>query len=107
VRGLHGREGADDVVRTLSQRLHAVLRGGDLLARVDADEFVVVAAVRAEEDAVPVAAKVERALGTPIRIEHGVASVRPCLGAAIWPRDGDTHDALLARAALVGKLSGR
>ena len=107
VRGLHGREAADEVVRTIAQRLSAALRGGDLVARMDVDEFVIAATLREESDAAPVAAKVERALGAPIRVEHGIASVRPCVGAALWPRDGQTHDALLARAALVGKLSGR
>lgn len=107
VRGLHGREAADEVVRTIAQRLSTALRGGDLVARMDVDEFIIAATLREEGDAVAVAAKVERALGAPIRVEHGIASVRPCVGAAIWPRDGQTHDALLARAALVGKLSGR
>lgn len=107
IRGLHGRDAADEVVRTIAQRLATVLRGGDLVARMDVDEFVVAAMLGQESDAVAVAAKVERALGAPIRVAHGIASVRPCVGAALWPRDGQTHGALLSRAALVGKLSGR
>ncbi|MEO6278306.1 sensor domain-containing diguanylate cyclase [Roseateles sp.] len=38
----HGHDAGDDFLRAMAARLHAALRGGDVLARMGGDEFVVI-----------------------------------------------------------------
>ncbi len=109
----HGHGAGDELLRRTGQRLQAVLRGGDLLARLAGDRFGILQL--GAVDSPSVTALVER-------IVHGLAQphdlpglpdalhVSACVGAALHGLDGDDADTLLHNAELAllrAKSSGR
>lgn len=65
-----GVEVGDQVLTTAAERLALGLRGGDLLARVGDDEFLVVlAGLTDEAEAVDVAHRITRSLAAPVRVD--------------------------------------
>lgn len=106
VRGLHGHEAVGTVLSTVAGRLKAATRASDLVGRFAEDELIVAAPIAAPDDAVVVAAKIERATGAAIRLDRSVVSIRACIGAALAPRDARVLPQLLSRASIVTKLSG-
>lgn len=64
-----GIEVGDQVLTTAAERLALGVRGGDLLARVGDDEFLVVlAGLTDEAEAVDVAHRITRSLAAPVRV---------------------------------------
>ncbi|MDZ4825741.1 MAG: diguanylate cyclase [Actinomycetota bacterium] len=94
-----GHEAGDAVLREVADRLRAVVRAGDIVARIGGDEFVVLC----EDFAAPehIHALVERItdrLAQPVATEQGVARVGVSVGLATTDADGDDGDGLLAAA---------
>ncbi len=112
-----GHAMGDQVLRTLTQRVRAILRENDILARLSGDEFAVLLPVnydlaRAGGMAPSLSEKVLNVLRQPVPLEGGEMhmKVTASLGVAIAPRDGNTSDALMQAAdmALHGaKRAGR
>ncbi|MDZ7631568.1 MAG: GGDEF domain-containing protein [Gemmatimonadaceae bacterium] len=93
----HGHLAGDDVLRVVGQRLQHLLRASDTVGRIGGDEFVAISPyLRQSSDLEVVVAKVREALRNVV--EHGGVriSVDGSVGAALYPRDGDTPTALLA-----------
>jgi diguanylate cyclase (GGDEF)-like protein len=85
-----GHEAGNAVLREVVQRLAGCVRRADTLARVAADEFVVVVCdVKEEADARIVADKLRQALG---------AQFRASIGVSLYPADGGDGEALLRNA---------
>lgn len=112
-----GHAMGDQVLRTLTQRVRAILRENDVLARLSGDEFAVLLPInydlaRVSAMAPGLSEKVLNVLRQPVPLDGGEMhmKVTASLGVAIAPRDGDTSDALMQAAdmALHGaKRSGR
>jgi diguanylate cyclase len=94
-----GHHSGDLFLQEVSRRLAGVVREGDTLARQGGDEFVFVLsppAGEAEVDAV--ARRALAALSEPMRIEGIDIHISASFGVAVYPRDGERVEALLANA---------
>lgn len=90
----------DMLLRQLSERLRALLRESDLLARFGGDEFVLAIEGLNTSDSLPaVLNRLRSAVETPFNLGDGrVVSITFSLGVALIPEDGTEPDLLLRRA---------
>ncbi len=112
-----GHAMGDQVLRTLTKRVRAILRENDVFARLSGDEFAIVLPVsydpaRAGAMVPSLGEKVLNVLRQPVPLDEGEMhmKVTASLGVAIAPRDGGNSDALMQAAdmALHGaKRAGR
>ena len=95
----HGHVSGDKLLITVSQRMSAVLRDGDTLARIGGDEFVVVLTDLVHpSDAEPVLARLLQAAADPVQVGDALLNVSASLGVALCPRDGLDADLLMQSA---------
>jgi diguanylate cyclase (GGDEF)-like protein len=111
VNDLLGTTGADAVLREATRRLHALVRQGDLLARMGGDVFAILqSGVGSLDDVQALAARIAQALAEPMEIDGQRIGNTVCIGAARLDVDAASADELLqkADAALArAKASGR
>jgi diguanylate cyclase (GGDEF)-like protein len=94
-----GHAVGNELLRTVGGRLQASIREGDTVARVGADEFVVlVREVEHAEDAARVAGKLLEALRNPVTVGERELFVTASLGASLFPSDGTAAEPLLNNA---------
>ncbi len=94
-----GHDAGDELLKEIARRLSGCLRGCDTVARQGGDEFIVVLTDLARaEDASIVAQKLLDALSPPMTLNGREIVPGASLGFAIFPRDGDTLQALLMAA---------
>lgn len=94
-----GRDGGDALLRELAQRLRKALRASDVVARLDGDEFAVLAhELPSPQHAEPVARKLLQALGEPLRLQGREYHLTACAGMATYPHDANDERALMAQA---------
>ena len=99
ISGNLGREATDSYVLEVSRRLQAAVRPGDLVARVDSDEFVVLLAnVDSEEVINGIISFLLYSVDTPIHSGGRAVHVNLSVGASRFPSDGHDKIALLERA---------
>ena len=96
-----GHEVGDALLKTISSRLRAAVRGDDFVARIGGDEFCVLLQEIADpREAAAVAQKLIHELGKSYRIgEHQVSS-GASIGIACVPQDGEDVATLLRLADL-------
>jgi diguanylate cyclase (GGDEF)-like protein/PAS domain S-box-containing protein len=91
-----GHEVGDELLRQVGQRLRAVLREEDILARIGSDEFVVaLLKVQKREHSGRVAEKLLASLTAPFVIESQALHISASIGIAIYPEDALNTAALL------------
>ncbi len=95
-----GHAAGDELLRQIAARLQGCLRESDLLGRLGGDEFIVVAEALQDgpRNAMEFAEKLLAQVRQPFeiagrRIEAGFSA-----GVALYPRDGDTPETLIANA---------
>jgi diguanylate cyclase (GGDEF)-like protein len=95
----YGHAYGDAVLINVVNTLKISVRESDLVARIGGDEFVVVLDdVGSTEGARGVMQKIVELLHSGFMIDGRSVAVDASIGLATWPRDGDTIDALLAKA---------
>lgn len=93
--------------RALVTRLRALLKPGDLLARLDADHYALALCALPDAGAVEaVAARLRAELGQPFAAGGLEVAALPRLGVALAPRHGHSADALLRFAAAAAQEGG-
>ncbi|MFN3614881.1 MAG: diguanylate cyclase, partial [Rubrimonas sp.] len=112
VNDTHGHDAGDVVLRVVAERLAAVIRKTDFLARLGGEEFVVLMPKTDMEGARVVAARLLSGVrGEPIRISNDVAlTVTATLGVSLARAEDVGIDDALKRADLAlyeGKAAGR
>lgn len=99
VRESLGFSAGDRVLRIAADRLRRATRGSDIIARVGDNEFAVLLTHLADaQDAALVARKLFMALDAPVAFEDRDLPLQPAVGVALYPRDADAADLLLARS---------
>lgn len=106
-----GHDVGDELLMRLSERLRGWVRGGDLVARLGGDEFAVV--FRDVLPFVDLTSRTEELLGSilaPVEVKDYELVLTASIGAASYPRDGDSATTLLRHADTAlyrAKASGR
>jgi diguanylate cyclase len=94
-----GHHAGDVFLQEVAHRLAGVIREGDTLARQGGDEFVFVLIPEAgESEAESVCKRALAALATPLRIDGIDIHISASFGVAVYPRDGERVEVLLANA---------
>ena len=108
-----GHPAGDAVLRHLTRRiLVPAVRPKDLVARYGGDEFVLVLRGADSRAAVSVAERIRKTVeGQAVMVDgKAVSSLSVSLGIAVFPRDGDSREALVQaadQALYVAKRTGR
>jgi diguanylate cyclase (GGDEF)-like protein len=99
INDLYGHPVGDRVLRMVAERLRAALRAVDTVSRQGGDEFVcLMQEVKEQTDVAHIATKILDAVCARYDIEGATITVRPSIGIALYPHDGDTPALLLKRA---------
>ena len=89
----------DALLRMVAERLRGIVREGDTVARLGADEFVVLAADLARpDDVLAVVRKIQDSMRPPFWLDGRDLHVTLSIGASTFPRDGEDFDILLSNA---------
>jgi diguanylate cyclase (GGDEF)-like protein len=95
----HGRQIADDLLKSVAVALESTLRQTDTIARMERDEFtILLPGIKREDDIGVVADKLRLALRSPFGIGGHDLVVTACMGVALFPEDGPDHEGLLQSA---------
>jgi diguanylate cyclase (GGDEF)-like protein/PAS domain S-box-containing protein len=107
----HGHTVGDALLITLSQRMRAMLREIDTLARIGGDEFVVVLVnLDNQQDCEPLLERLLRSAADPVIVDGLILQVSASIGVTLYPKDNVDADRLLRHAdqAMYGaKQSGK
>ena len=107
----YGAASSDQVLQQLSQRLQGSLRPGDSLARLLADEFLLLLEHADSDSAVAIADRLQQGLAQPLRIVNVEMKLDCRIGIAAYPLDGETAEELVRRAGIAmhdaAQLPGR
>jgi diguanylate cyclase (GGDEF)-like protein len=94
----HGREAGDEILRIVTGRISDALRSGDLVSRLEEDQFLVVLrGVHHLRGAIRVANKIRTAVEDPIPMPFGEVVQTVSVGVTLISR-GESVDAVLERA---------
>jgi diguanylate cyclase (GGDEF)-like protein len=94
-----GHEAGDRLLRTVAERITAIVRKSDTVARHGGDEFaVILCQVAKPGDAATVAENMLRRIAQPVRLDGGERKVTASVGIAIYPGDGELADTLVRAA---------
>src|SRR3954454_15646083 len=106
-----GKEFGTELLREVAARLKARLTGGELLARLESDEFLILqSAIKRPDDAAELTRRLSEAFASPFVIRTREVHISASVGITIAPADGRTVEALLKNAELAmyrAKKSGR
>jgi diguanylate cyclase (GGDEF)-like protein/PAS domain S-box-containing protein len=94
-----GHHIGDDLLKRVAKRLQSCIRDSDLIARLGGDEFVIaITDIDSVDEAAPVAEKLAQALGEPLPLEGQLLTVAASIGISVFPKDGDSVEALIRNA---------
>lgn len=95
----HGHDVGDRVLQIVAQRLQTFVRGGDTVSRRGGDEFLfLMLEAKDENNAANLAAKIIDNVAQPCEVEGVGVTVRPSIGIALYPEDGQSVEELLKNA---------
>ena len=89
-----GHVAGDLVLRTVAERLSAVAREADIVARMGGDEFVVIANGMRDEDAHILAVRMTESIRTPIDVFGSLVTISASIGVAIHHGAESLHTTL-------------
>lgn len=93
-----GHAVGDRVLQSLAQRLQHTLRGGDTIARVGGDEFLVLLSNLDEAEAEELARKILKRVSEPLSVDTDELYLTTSIGVAIYPADGEDAETLIRHA---------
>ena len=88
----------DRVLSAVGERLVRAVRGGDTVARVGGDEFLVLLSGIDEAEAEAVAKKILERVSEPLSLEHDELYLMTSIGVALYPGDGEDAQTLIRSA---------
>jgi len=94
-----GHAAGDALLKVIARRLNELVRSVDVVSRHGGDEFLVVLAdVEDEQAPGRVAERVIAAVSEPLDLDGQGVAVSPSIGIAVYPRDGESAEALIKNA---------
>jgi diguanylate cyclase (GGDEF)-like protein/PAS domain S-box-containing protein len=93
-----GHATGDRVLSAVGERLVRAVRGGDTVARVGGDEFLVLLSDNDESEAEAVARKILERISAPLTIERDELYLTTSIGVALYPADGEDAQTLIRHA---------
>lgn len=95
----HGHDVGDKVLKIVAERLKKSVRGADTVGRHGGDEFVYLMLEAKEEvDIANAACKIIENVAEPCELDGLHLTVKPSIGIAVFPQDGESADVLLKNA---------
>jgi diguanylate cyclase (GGDEF)-like protein len=95
----HGHHTGDRMLRMVAERLESSVRANDTVSRHGGDEFLYLCMdVEKEIDLANIAHKLSDTISAPYESNGTKLSVRPSIGIAIYPNDGEAAELLLKNA---------
>jgi diguanylate cyclase (GGDEF)-like protein len=95
----HGHDTGDELLRIVADRLSRSVRAEDMVCRLGGDEFAcLLSDPMGREQLSQLASKLFDAVSAPLQVGARQLIVRPSIGIAVCPTDGDTAAMLLKRA---------
>jgi diguanylate cyclase (GGDEF)-like protein/PAS domain S-box-containing protein len=95
----YGHPFGDEVLRAAGERLGALVREGDTVARHGGDEFLILMNdLHKASDAYAVARKIVGSLDQPLTVQGRQIYLSGSVGVSVFPQDGETADALIGNA---------
>jgi diguanylate cyclase (GGDEF)-like protein len=95
----HDTAVSDAVVMKMAERLLALTRGCDILARADDDQFLLLlAGTHDDAELARIATQMIKALSAPVTIQHQVLQIGGSIGCAMFPQDGSDLPTLIKNA---------
>ncbi len=99
VNDTRGHDAGDQVLRSVAERLHAMVRAGDTVSRRSGDEFLLLMLEAKDRPNVEAfVARLARTVAEPCDVDGGTVRVRASIGFALYPEDGKSAAALLKLA---------
>jgi diguanylate cyclase (GGDEF)-like protein/PAS domain S-box-containing protein len=96
-----GHELGDACLKVVSERLEAMVRGIDILARNGGDEFVLALTdLERISDAVSICQRLLKDLSEPMMVDGHALTINANIGISIFPDHGETPDMLLRNAEM-------
>lgn len=94
-----GHEAGDQVLKTVSTRLAAIIRASDTLARIGGDEFILVMQeTKGREDATATAQRILDSFAEPLLIDSRQVHVSTSIGIAVYPEDTEDLEILIKKS---------
>ncbi len=94
-----GHATGDQVLKIVAERLKALLRGSDTVARMGGDEFVIlVGGLKQAGDCQAFLERLQQTIDSPIPVANGIVRVSASIGVSVFPHDGSDADELLKHA---------
>lgn len=114
VNDLHGHDRGDRVLQQAAACVQSVLRKGDVIARLSGDEFAAIVELESESESeselATVCQRMNGIFQAPLAVDHREYFLSVSVGAAVYPRHGESAADLLQnadRAMYTAKLAGR
>ena len=94
-----GHTAGDRLLQIVSQRIAAIVRKSDTVARIGGDEFaLILSQISKPSDAATVAENILRRVSQPVEVGKAERCVGASIGISIYPTDGELADTLVRNA---------
>ena len=99
VNDVHGHRIGDQLLCAIAERISPLLDSNDTLARLGADEFVIVTLIDVPEEAALLSARLTGAIAEPFQVDGIELLVTASIGIALYPDDASNERELMGHAS--------
>lgn len=100
INDLRGHDAGDQALKIIADRLTAILRDGEMVARIGGDEFAAIKRFSEQRFLLDFVGRIERELFTSMRIDEFDVTPGASIGVSVYPTDGDNAARLVGNADL-------